>query len=76
MVRTVTQKYTNPSHSRTLAAQLLTHATKSVLDQETGKQLNYEQLRKHPKFQETWNKSFSNEMGRLCQRVVTGTNGI
>ena len=52
------------------------HVAHSVLYQETGKQLNYGQLRKHPKFQETWNKSFSNEMGRLCQGLGTGTNGI
>ena len=47
------------------------HVAKSVLDQETGKQLNYGQLRKHPNFQETWNKYFSNEMGRLCQGAGT-----
>ena len=47
----------------------------SVLEQETGKQINYGQLRKHPRLQETWNKSFSNEMGRLCQGVGTGPNG-
>ena len=73
---TLAQKYTTPSHSRSLAAQLITRAANSVLDQETGKQLNYGQLRKHPKFQETWNKYFSNEMGRLCQGVGTGNNGI
>ena len=59
-----------------MAAQLLKHVENSVLDQETGKQLNYGQLRKHPKFQETWNKFFSIEIGKLCQGVVTGTNGI
>ena len=74
--RTVTQKYNNPSHARALKAQLLTHVAHSVLDQETGKQLNYGQLRKHPRFKETWNKYFSNEMGILCQGVGTGTNGI
>ena len=58
--RTVTQKYTTPSHSRVLTAQFLTHVSHSVLGQETGKQLNYGQMRKHPRFQETWNKSFSN----------------
>ena len=58
--RTVTQNYTTPTHSRVLEAQLLTHVAHSVLDQETGKQLNYGQLRKHPKFQETSNKYFSN----------------
>ena len=47
------------------------HVANSVLEQETGKQLNYGQLRKNPRFQETWKKSFSNEMGRLCQGVGT-----
>ena len=56
--------------------QLLPHIAHSVLYQETGKQLNDEQLRKHPKFQETWNKYFSNEMGRLCQGVGKGKNRI
>ena len=74
--RTFAQKYTTPSHSRALATQLLTHVSNSVLEQETGKQLNYGQLRKHPRFQETWNISLSNEMGRLCQIFRTGTNGI
>ena len=74
--RTFTQKYMTPSHSRALATQLLTHVANSVSEQETGKQLKYGQLRKHPIFQETWNRSFSNEMGRLCQGVGTGTIGI
>ena len=67
---------TNPSHSRALAAQLLTHVANSVLDHDTGKQLNYGQLRNHPRFQETWNKYFSNEMVRLCQGIGTGKNGL
>ena len=54
----------------------MTHVAYLVLDHDTGKQLNYGQLRKHPKFQETWNKYFSNEMGRLCQGVGTGKNGL
>ena len=57
-------------------AQLLTHVENSVLDQENIKQLNYVQLRKHTKFQETWNKYFSNEMGILYQGVVIVNNGI
>ena len=59
-----------------MAAQLLTHVAHSVLYQETGKELNYGQLRKHPKCQEAWKKYFSNEMGRLYQEVRTGINGI
>ena len=82
--KTFEQKYTTPSHSRALATQLLTRMANSVLEQETGKRLNYGQLRKHTRFQETWNKSFSNEMGRLCQgvgkvpndkgKIIEGTN--
>ena len=47
----------------------------SVLEQETGKQLNYGQLRKNPRLQDTWKTSFSNEMGILCQGVGTCPNG-
>ena len=57
---TVTKKHTTPSHSISLEAQLITYVTHSLSDQETGKQLNYGQLKKHPRFQETRNKSFSN----------------
>ena len=73
--KTFEQKYTTPSHSRALATHLLTHMTNLVLEHKTGKQLNYGQLRKHPRLQETWKTSFSNEMGRLYQGVGTGPNG-
>ena len=73
--KTCEQKYTAPYHSRALATHLLSHMANSVLKHETGKQLNYGKLRKHPRLQETWKTSFSNEMGRLCQRVVTIPNG-
>ena len=69
------QKYTTPSHSRALATNFLTHMANSVLEHEIRKQLNYGQLRKHPRLQYTWKTSFSNEMGRLCQGVGTGPNG-
>ena len=46
-----------------------------VLDEETGKTLEYGQLRKHPKYQKVWNGSYSNELGRLCQGVGTGKKG-
>ena len=73
--KTFDQKYTTPSHSRALATHLITHMENSVLEHETGKQLNYGQLRKHPRLQETWKTSFLNEMGRLCQCVGKGSNG-
>ena len=64
----LSHKYTTPSNSRALASQLLTHVSYSVLYHDTGEQLSYVKLGKHPKFQETWNKSFSNEIGRLWGR--------
>ena len=73
--KTFEKQYTTPSYSGALATNLIIHMANSVLEHETGKQLNYGQLRKHPKLQETWKTSFSNEMGRLCQGVGTGKNG-
>ena len=46
--KTFEQKYTTPSHSRALATHLITHTANSVLEHETGKQLNYVQLRTTP----------------------------
>ena len=40
-----------------------------------GQYLEYRQLRKYPKYQNIWNKSYSNELGRLCQGVGKGTDG-
>ena len=45
------------------------------MEQETGKQLNYGQLRKHPRLQDMWKTSFSNEMSILFHGLGTGTNG-
>ena len=56
--KTFEQKYTTSSHSRAIATQLLTHMENSFLEQETGKQLNDGQLRKHPRLQETWKTLF------------------
>ncbi len=43
-----------------------------VLDANSGKLLEHRQLRKHPDYKEVWDKSYANELGRLCQGV--GTN--
>ena len=42
----------------------------SMRRQET---LEYQQLRKHPKYQQVWKQSYSNELGRLCQGIGSGT---
>jgi hypothetical protein len=46
-----------------------------ILDEETGKTLEYSQLSKHPKYQQVWKQSYSNELGWLCQGVGTGNKG-
>ena len=43
-----------------------------VLDHDTGKTLEHRQLRRHPKYKDIWDASYSNELGRLCQGI--GTN--
>eukprot|EP00804_Cyclotella_cryptica_P026595 CCRYP_014017-RA/>CCRYP_014017-RA protein AED:0.45 eAED:0.39 QI:0/-1/0/1/-1/1/1/0/134 len=40
-----------------------------ILDQDTGQLLEHKQLRRHPKHKATWDTSYSNELGRLCQGI-------
>ena len=46
-----------------------------VLDKETGKLLEYQQLKKDLRYAPIWNPSYANELGRLCQGVGKGTKG-
>ena len=46
----------------------------SVMDPDTGKTLEYRQLRRHPKLGPTWDRSGAKELGRLCQGLG-GKNG-
>ena len=39
------------------------------MDEETGKALEFRQLRSHPKYKKIWDTSYANELGRLCQGV-------
>ena len=51
----------------------------TITDPETGKQLEYRALMRHPKYKDIWVKSLPNEFGRLEQGVggrVEGTNMI
>ena len=43
----------------------------SITDPDTGKQLEYQHLRKDPKTRPTWNTSGANEFGRLMQGIET-----
>eukprot|EP00804_Cyclotella_cryptica_P010308 CCRYP_012223-RA/>CCRYP_012223-RA protein AED:0.11 eAED:0.15 QI:0/0/0/1/0/0.5/2/0/935 len=47
----------------------------SVLDQDTGMSLEYRQLRTHPRLGSVWNKSYANELGRLCQGIGSNQDG-
>jgi hypothetical protein len=40
-----------------------------VLDHTTGHTLEHRQLRKHPKYKETWDQSYADELGQLCQGI-------
>ena len=61
--------------SRQYPNALLLHLAYPVIDEDAGKALEYRHLRRHPKLAETWQRSYSNEMGRLCQGVGKGTKG-
>jgi hypothetical protein len=43
-----------------------------VLDPSTGKFLEHRQLRHDPCYKTTWDMSYANELGRLCQGIGTG----
>ena len=44
-----------------------------VMDTVTGETLEHLQLQRHPKYKKTWNKSYSNELGRLFQGIGKGS---
>jgi hypothetical protein len=51
----------------------------AVMDHDSGKMMNYRQLRKHPKYNKAWTTSSANEFGRLASGVggrVKGTKTI
>jgi hypothetical protein len=46
----------------------------SVFDEGTGNFLEWHQLQTHPTLSATWNTSYANKLGRLCQDIGTGPN--
>jgi hypothetical protein len=44
----------------------------AVLDKESGQLLEHCQLQQDPCYKEVWDRSYSNELGRLCQGIGTG----
>jgi hypothetical protein len=45
----------------------------SVLDSSTGEFLEHCQLRRDPRYKATWDTSYANELGQLCQGIGSGT---
>ena len=41
----------------------------SVLDEESGKTLEFRQLRFHPKYRDIWITLYANELGIICQVI-------
>ena len=73
---------TNPVPDESIAdrvARRRREAAHSVLDQDTGKLLEYRQLLKDPKFKQIWTRSAADEFGRLAQGIggrIKGTDTI
>ena len=44
----------------------------AVFDRESGKLLEHRQLRKDPCYKTVWDRSYANELDRLCQGIGTG----
>ena len=42
------------------------HQACPVFDNDSGRTLEHRQLRKDPKYKETWDRSYVNDLGRLC----------
>ena len=57
--------------SRTYPLQFLCDWAHSILDDDTGDLLEYRHLMKHPKYKDTWTKSFSKEIRRLATTTET-----
>ena len=57
--------------SRRFPLKFLHEAASAILDEETGKLLEYHHLMKHPKYKDVWMKSFGTEIRRLVTTTET-----
>ena len=73
-------RYDRAPHQLTLTnLHLIMRGCRSYSGWGKGTLLEYTQLSKHPKYKETWQHSYGNEIGRLAQGMpgrVKGTNTI
>jgi hypothetical protein len=47
----------------------------AVINEETGKSMEYKDLLKDPKYREDWSRATTNEFGRLFNRVGKNADG-
>eukprot|EP00957_Ditylum_brightwellii_P029378 2220704-Ditylum_brightwellii.AAC.1 len=47
----------------------------AIVDEGTGRALEYRDLFKDPEYRDDWKHSFSNELGQLVQGLKRGING-
>ena len=62
--------------ARRYPAAIFQYLALPVLDKETGKLLEYRQVRNNPIYSPIWNPSYANKLGGLCQgfgKVTKGT---
>ncbi len=57
--------------SRRFPLKFLHEAASAILDEDTGKLLEYRHLMKHPKYKDVWMKSFGTEIRRLVTTTET-----
>lgn len=66
-------------HDINYSCDTINHTCNSIIEQHTGRVLEYKDLMKDKSSKEIWQKSFSNELGRLAQgigKIISGTNTI
>eukprot|EP00957_Ditylum_brightwellii_P158150 12037686-Ditylum_brightwellii.AAC.1 len=47
----------------------------AIVDEETGRAMEYRDLIKNPKYMDDWKHSFANEIGQLAQGLKRDING-
>ncbi len=57
--------------ARCFPLQFLHDTAAAILDEDTGKFLEYHHLIKHPKYKDVWMKSFATEIRRLVRTTET-----
>ena len=66
----MSENMTNPSRSRDLVTQTMTHSVFYILENKTGKLINYGQLQRYPKYAETWKKCSPMKWGDYTKELV------